>query len=120
MSTFGNIFLDILNTIGVSTSIGIPGSNLLNFYQLLNDHKGINNFLVRHELNAGFIANGSARSSIISKERDLAIAYAIQGPGLANMINSICDATYERVPAIYITHDEINDVNINRNIQSLS
>jgi len=120
MSTFGNVFLDILNIIGVSTSIGIPGSNLLNFYQLLNNHKGINNYLVRHELNAGFIANGSARSSIICKERNLAIAYAIQGPGLANMINSICDATYERVPAIYITHDEINDVNINRNIQLIS
>jgi thiamine pyrophosphate-dependent acetolactate synthase large subunit-like protein len=75
---------------------------------------------VRHELNAGFIANGSARSSIVSKKRNLAIAYAIQGPGLANMVNSICDATYERVPSIYITHDEINDMNINRNIQLIS
>lgn len=120
MSTFGNVFLDILHVIGVSTSIGIPGSNLLNFYQLLNNYKGIDNYLVRHELNAGFIANGSARSSMISKERNLAIAYAIQGPGLANMVNSICDATYERVPSIYITHDEISDVNMNRNIQLIS
>jgi thiamine pyrophosphate-dependent acetolactate synthase large subunit-like protein len=120
MSVFGNVFLDILNIIGVSTSIGIPGSNLLNFYQLLNNHKGISNYLARHELNAGFIANGSTRSSIVSKERNLAIAYAIQGPGLANMVNSICDATYERIPAIYITHDEINNININRNIQLIS
>lgn len=120
MTTFGNAFLDILNIIGVSTSIGIPGSNLLNFYQLLNDHRGINNYLVRHELNAGFIANGSARSAMVGNERNLAIAYAIQGPGLANMVNSICDATYERVPSIYITHDEINDMNMNRNIQLIS
>ena len=120
MATFGNVFLDILNIIGVSTSIGIPGSNLLNFYQLLNDHRGITNYLVRHELNAGFIANGSARSSMVGKKRDLVIAYAIQGPGLANMVNSICDATYERVPSIYITHDEINNMNMNRNIQLIS
>ena len=53
--------------------------------------KSINNYLVRNEMNGGYISLGTSRlSSLNIYERKLTIAYADLGPGLANMLNPIC------------------------------
>lgn len=82
---------------GVKHIFGYPGAAICPFFdELLNS--GIQNILVRHEVNSGHAASGYSR--ITGKP---AVCVATSGPGAANLITAIATAYMDSVPMVAIT-----------------
>jgi len=95
-----------METLGVNNYVGITASSIIDVYYALSNLK-MNNYLVRNEMNGGYIAVGTSRlTSLKVFKRAMTIVYADLGPGLANLLNPISAATLEQVPAIFVTGTE--------------
>jgi len=108
-----------METLGVNNYVGITASSIIDVYYALSNLK-MNNYLVRNEMNGGYIAVGTSRlTSLKVFKRAMTIVYADLGPGLANLLNPISAATLEQVPAIFVTGTESSKLVDNRIIQNI-
>jgi thiamine pyrophosphate-dependent acetolactate synthase large subunit-like protein len=124
-SNFGRFFIDILISLGVTTAVGLTASAILDFYYDLviktQEVDNFNHFLIRNEMNGGYIAVGTSKLSALNiYKRKLTIAYADLGPGLANLVNPISAATLEQIPTIFLTAMESSKITDNRVIQNIN
>ena len=91
------IIIELLKQHGIKHLSGIPGGNILPFYDELYS-SGIKHILVRHEQAAGFFAQGEARTT-----GKAAVCLATSGPGAMNLLTSIADARCDSIPLVAIT-----------------
>ena len=89
--------IQLLQEQGVLVVAGIPGGNILPFYDALHGSP-ITHILARHEQGAAFIAQGMARST-----GRPGVCLATSGPGATNLLTGIADAWRDSVPIIAIT-----------------
>jgi acetolactate synthase-1/2/3 large subunit len=82
---------------GIHTIFGIPGGNILPFYDALYQSP-IRHILAKHEQGAAFMAQGMAR--ITQKP---AVCVATSGPGATNLVTALADALFDSVPLVAIT-----------------
>jgi len=82
---------------GVLEVVGIPGGNILPFYDALVNSP-LRHILARHEQGAAFIAQGMARAS-----GNPAVCIATSGPGATNLLTGLADAWRDSIPIIAIT-----------------
>lgn len=116
----------ILRKLDIKGAVGIPGTSTLYFYeQIEKDPEWKNNFFVHHEMNSGFLADGSVRGSKFGK-RNFYLSYATTGPGSCNIVTSVADSISDNIPAIHLVNDNgapnldnYYFVNHNRNIQNI-
>lgn len=117
---FSLFFLKIMEFLNVNNIVGITASTIIDIYYSLNNMKTVSNYLVRNEMNGGYISMGTSRlSSLNIYDRKLTISYADLGPGLANLVNPISAATLEQIPAIFLTGTESSRIVDNRIIQDI-
>lgn len=91
--------VEILEEKGVEYIFGIPGEQILPFYQALQK-SSIKHILMRHELAAAHAAD--AYSRITGK---LGVCIATAGPGALNLVMGVATAFKDRVPMLVITGD---------------
>ncbi len=96
-ATGAQIITGILERQGISIVSGIPGGMILPLYDELT-RSGIVHGLARHELGAGFIAQGLARST-----GKTSVCIATSGPGAMNLLTALADARSDSVPLVAIT-----------------
>jgi len=82
---------------GIHTIFGIPGGNILPFYDALYQSP-IRHILAKHEQGAAFMAQGMARIT-----RKPAVCIATSGPGATNLVTALADALFDSVPLVAIT-----------------
>jgi thiamine pyrophosphate-dependent acetolactate synthase large subunit-like protein len=95
-ATVGTLLVDLLAANDVDTVFGIPGVHTLDLYRGIAASR-LRHVLVRHEQNAGFAADGFARSS-----GRIAAAFVISGPGLTNILTAVGQAYSDSVPLLVI------------------
>jgi len=118
---FCSFFIEIMKLLKVNTVVGLTASSIMDLYYALNNTKDMKHFLIRNEMNGGYLAFGTSRlTSMNIYKRNLTIAYSDLGPGLANLVNPISAATLEQIPVIFITGTESSKVVDNRVIQNIS
>jgi len=91
------ILLECLEREGVDVIFGYPGGVVLPIYDKLNLFK-IRHYLVRHEQNACFAAQGYARST-----GRVGVCMATSGPGATNLVTGLTDAYLDSIPVVAIT-----------------
>ena len=96
---------NFLKKYDVKGAVGMPGTASLYFYDQINNDSNFSNNLIKNEMNAGFITNGSFRSSRY-KKRNFIISYATTGPGTTNLCTPIADALADNIPCIYVVNDQ--------------
>ena len=82
---------------GCRHAFGIPGGEVVVLIDALV-RAGIRFHLVRHETAGGFMAEGTYYASGAP-----AVLVATLGPGVANAVNAIANASQERVPMLFLT-----------------
>jgi acetolactate synthase-1/2/3 large subunit len=92
--------IDFLSHRGVKYVFTLPGSHIYPLWMALDHSSCITPIVTCHELSAGYMADGYARSS-----RTLAVVMTIGGPGSNNLIPAVNTARIERVPLLIITGD---------------
>jgi acetolactate synthase I/II/III large subunit len=95
--TGAQIMVHRLQMHGIRTIFGIPGGNILPFYDALYQSP-IRHILAKHEQGAAFMAQGMAR--ITNKP---AVCVATSGPGATNLVTALADALFDSVPIVAIT-----------------
>lgn len=96
-TTGAKLLIHLLQEQGVQVLAGIPGGNILPFYDALKD-SGLRHVLARSEQGAAFIAQGMARTT-----GRAAVCLATSGPGATNLLTGIADAWRDSIPVIAIT-----------------
>ncbi|HSQ41448.1 MAG TPA: biosynthetic-type acetolactate synthase large subunit, partial [Fibrobacteraceae bacterium] len=96
-TTGAQLLIDILQRHGVRVLCGIPGGNILPFYDALYGSP-LRHILARHEQAAAFMAQGMARAS-----GKLGVCVATSGPGATNLLTGIADAWRDSIPLLAIT-----------------
>jgi len=91
------ILVECLLREGVDCIFGYPGGVTLPFYDVLYDAK-VRHYLVRHEENACFAAEGYARST-----GKVGVCCATSGPGATNLVTGLVDALMDSIPIVAIT-----------------
>lgn len=91
------LLIALLQEQGIATVTGIPGGNILPFYDALGQ-SSLQHVLARSEQGAAFIAQGMARVS-----GNPAVCIATSGPGATNLLTGIADAFRDSIPVIAIT-----------------
>src|SRR5262249_20074896 len=91
------ILLECLQHEGVEVLFGYPGGVVLPIYDKLIDCH-IRHYLVRHEQNAAFAAQGYARST-----GKVGVCMATSGPGATNLVTGLTDAHMDSIPVVAIT-----------------
>lgn len=91
--------VEILEEKGVEYVFGIPGEQILPFYQALQK-SSIKHILMRHELAAAHAAD--AYSRITGK---IGVCISTAGPGALNLVMGVATAFKDRVPMLVITGD---------------
>jgi len=65
----------------VNTVVGLTASSIMDLYYALNNTKDMKHFLIRNEMNGGYLAFGTSRlTSMNIYKRNLTIAYSDLGP----------------------------------------
>lgn len=82
---------------GCRHAFGIPGGEVLTLIEAL-ERAGIRFILTKHENAAGFMAEGAYRATGAP-----GIMVATVGPGIANGVNGVANASQEHVPLIVLT-----------------
>lgn len=95
--TVGEVLVDALEAYGVDTVFGIPGVHTVELYRGLANSK-IRHITPRHELSAGFMADGYARVS-----GKPGVCLLITGPGLTNAITAMGQARADSIPMLVIS-----------------
>lgn len=83
---------------GVKAVYGVPGDAVLPFLDALHRHGGIRFYSTKHEETAALMASAEAKLT-----GRLGVCTATSGPGLANLINGLADAKYDRAPVLAVT-----------------
>jgi acetolactate synthase-1/2/3 large subunit len=105
--TGATYILKQLSMIGVKNIFGIPGAHIDPLITASVD-SDIDTIINCHELSAGYMADGYARTS-----QKLGVVTCIGGPGSNNMVTAINMARIEKVPLLLISGDvpvEFSDV----------
>jgi len=97
LMTGSKILVECLLREGVDCLFGYPGGVTLPFYDVLYDAK-VKHYLVRHEENACFAAEGYARST-----GKVGVCCATSGPGATNLVTGLVDALMDSIPIVAIT-----------------
>ena len=97
MKTVGEVLIDLLERRGVDTIFGIPGVHTVEMYRGLST-SSIRHITPRHELSAGFMADGYARAS-----GKPGVCLLITGPGLTNAISAMAQARADSIPMLVIS-----------------
>ena len=100
MSTIHTVGLELirlLETYGVDTVFGIPGVHTAELYRGLAG-SNIRHVTPRHELDAGFMADGYARAS-----GKPGVCLLITGPGVTNAITAMGQARADSIPMLVIS-----------------
>lgn len=95
--TVGEVLIDLLESRGVDTVFGIPGVHTVELYRGLAG-SNIRHITPRHELSAGFMADGYARVS-----GKVGVCLLITGPGLTNAITAMAQARADSIPMLVIS-----------------
>ncbi len=93
----GQALVAALKAEGVEVVFGIPGTQILNFYDALRGEPGIMHVTARHEQGAGYMADGYARSS-----GRPGVCVTVAGPGVSNALTALGQAYSDSVPILYI------------------
>lgn len=96
-STVGLELIRLLEAHGVYTVFGIPGVHTAELYRGLAG-SNIRHVTPRHELDAGFMADGYARAS-----GRPGVCLLITGPGLTNAITAMGQARADSIPMLVIS-----------------
>src|SRR5258708_36590395 len=94
--TVGRYVVETLAANGIDTVFGIPGVHNIELYRGLESAR-LRHVLVRHEQNAGFAADGSARGRGCA-----AAAFVIPGPGVTNVLTAVAQAYSDSVPLLVV------------------
>jgi len=92
------IFWESLKKEGITKVFGYPGGAVLPIFDELYKEKNIDVYLVRHEQNAAFAADGYARAS-----GRPGTALVTSGPGATNTITGIASAYMDSIPIVVFT-----------------
>ncbi len=95
--TVGEVLVNLLERRGVDTVFGIPGVHTVEMYRGLAA-SNIRHITPRHELSAGFMADGYARAS-----GKPGVCLLITGPGLTNAISAMAQARADSIPMLVIS-----------------
>ncbi len=95
--TVGLELIRLLEAHGVDTVFGIPGVHTAELYRGLAG-SSIRHVTPRHELDAGFMADGYARAS-----GKPGVCLLITGPGLTNAITAMGQARADSIPMLVIS-----------------
>jgi thiamine pyrophosphate-dependent acetolactate synthase large subunit-like protein len=96
--TGGEAVVETLAAAGVDTVFGIPGGHSLPIYAALYGHSQVRHVLGRHEQGLGYMADGYARAS-----GRLAAVTTTSGPGVANIVAALAQATTDNVPMVVVS-----------------
>src|SRR3990172_1658039 len=91
------ILIECLLRENVECMFGYPGGVTLPFYDVLFEGK-VKHYLVRHEENACFAAEGYARST-----GKVGVCCATSGPGATNLVTGLVDALMDSIPVVALT-----------------
>ncbi|MBE2895647.1 acetolactate synthase 3 large subunit [Pasteurellaceae bacterium HPA106] len=89
------IIVQALQDQGVKYVFGYPGGSVLDIYDAIQTHGGIDHILVRHEQAAVHMADGYARST-----GEVGCVLVTSGPGATNAITGIATAYMDSVPMV--------------------
>lgn len=92
------ILLESLKKEGATKIFGYPGGAVLPIFDELYKDKDINVYLVRHEQNAAFAADGFARVS--GRPGTVLVT---SGPGATNTVTGIANAYMDSIPIVVFT-----------------
>ncbi len=81
----------------VECIFGYPGGVTLPFYDVLYEQR-LKHYLVRHEQNACFAAEGYARST-----GKVGVCCATSGPGATNLVTGLVNAMMDSIPVVALT-----------------
>ncbi|MBR6676797.1 MAG: thiamine pyrophosphate-binding protein [Clostridia bacterium] len=95
--TVSEYIIDFLLAKGVDTVFAYPGANVLRLYALLCE-SSVRVVLTRHEQGAIHAAAGYAKAT-----GRAGVCIATSGPGAANLITGIADASLDSAPLLVIT-----------------
>lgn len=104
--------VEILEEMGVEYVFGLPGEQILPFYEALSK-SSIKHILMRHELAAAHAAD--AYSRITGK---IGVCMSTAGPGALNLVMGVATAFKDRVPMLVITGDNPTDIKYGKEFQS--
>lgn len=90
--------LEQLKLHGVQVMFGYPGGAVIPFYDAIYSEEDIRHVLVRHEQDAGHMAEGYAK--VTGK---VGVCIATSGPGATNLVTPIADAYMDSIPILAIT-----------------
>ena len=96
-NTVAEVVTEQLSKWEVERVYGYAGDTILNFFSALRDSP-IELYTPKHESAAGLMASAEAKLT-----GDLAVCTAHSGPGTANIINGIADASSDKAPVLLIT-----------------
>lgn len=96
--TVADVILSQLAAWGIKNMYGVAGDAILSFLEAIDQQNKIKYYAVRHESAAAFMASAEGKAT-----RRLGVSVGTSGPGLANMLNGIADATADRIPMLVIT-----------------
>jgi len=97
LMTGARILVECLLRENVDCIFGYPGGVTLPFYDVLYEGR-IPHYLVRHEQNACFAAEGYARST-----GRVGVCCATSGPGATNLVTGLVDAMMDSIPVVALT-----------------
>ncbi len=98
MSTVAQYLVEQMAAWGVRRVYGVVGDTYLPLMDALDSHSTVRFVTVRHEAAAGFMASAEAKLT-----GRLGVCLATSGPGIANLINGLCDAWADGAPVLAIT-----------------
>lgn len=93
----GTLVVETLVAAGVEAIFGLHGAHVEPVFQACLDH-GVRVVDTRHEAAAGHAAEGYARTG-----RRLGVAVVTAGPGFANVVISLTNASVDRTPVLYLS-----------------
>ncbi|MFZ7103711.1 MAG: thiamine pyrophosphate-binding protein [Peptococcaceae bacterium] len=96
--TVADAVLDQLASWGVRRIYGYAGDAILFFLDAVNKHPEITYIQTRHEAAAAFMASAEAKLT-----GRIGVCTATCGPGTANLINGLADASADKAPVLAIT-----------------
>jgi acetolactate synthase-1/2/3 large subunit len=89
------IIVQAIRDQGVKFVFGYPGGSVLDIYDAIQTHGGIEHILVRHEQAAVHMADGYARAT-----GEVGCVLVTSGPGATNAITGIATAYMDSVPLV--------------------
>lgn len=103
-----DVIINQLENFNIKNIYGYPGDTILKFISELKDSP-ITLYTTKHEGAAGLMASAEAKL-----QEKLAVCIAHSGPGSANIINGIADASKDKAPLLLIS-GQVQTYNIGTN-----